>query len=233
MENWWSFPFFHGAVQSHSQASTTLAKSTLKSQNRRRTTLPEDFNYDPQNLRQLFLKPHVKVRIPRRIPGNRPRESFPAQTSPHQTLRMFWAFPRAALTTNTPGRAKRGRKGQGSAFSQEYFGMFSPRSTRARMQWEPWTARMELRVMTTTTPTTPSTSALPRRYSLGLGSSCWGKIHGQRIPEGRNQSCRALLVSSLDWIFPGVGKLWDFWSLQLPWLQPWPSSVGMSPNSTE
>ncbi|NWY99955.1 CND2 protein, partial [Loxia curvirostra] len=50
--------------QAHFQetkASTTLAKSTLKSQNRRRTTLPEDFNYDPQNLRQLFLKPHVKI----------------------------------------------------------------------------------------------------------------------------------------------------------------------------
>lgn len=108
MENWWSFLFFHGAVQSHSQASTTLAKSTLKSQNRRRTTLPEDFNYDPQNLRQLFLKPHVKVRIPRRIPGN---HSSPHQTSPHQTLKMFWAFPRAALTTNTPGRGKKRDEG--------------------------------------------------------------------------------------------------------------------------
>ncbi|XP_059726726.1 condensin complex subunit 2 isoform X2 [Haemorhous mexicanus] len=43
------------------KASTTLAKSTLKSQNGRRTTLPADFNYDPQNLRQLFLKPHVKI----------------------------------------------------------------------------------------------------------------------------------------------------------------------------
>ncbi|XP_039558592.1 condensin complex subunit 2 isoform X2 [Passer montanus] len=50
--------------QAHFQktkASTTLAKSILESQNRRNTTLPEDFNYDPQNLRQLFLKPLVKL----------------------------------------------------------------------------------------------------------------------------------------------------------------------------
>ncbi|NXG97291.1 CND2 protein, partial [Loxia leucoptera] len=51
---------FQAHIQ-ETKASTTLAKSTLKSQNRRRTTLPEDFNYDPQNLRQLFLKPHVKI----------------------------------------------------------------------------------------------------------------------------------------------------------------------------
>ncbi|CAN8205632.1 unnamed protein product [Coccothraustes coccothraustes] len=43
------------------EAPTTLSRSTLKSWNKRRTTLPEDFNYDPDNLRQLFLKPHVKV----------------------------------------------------------------------------------------------------------------------------------------------------------------------------
>ncbi|NXL77190.1 CND2 protein, partial [Leptocoma aspasia] len=43
------------------KAPTTLAKSTLESQNIRSTTLPADFNYDPQNLTQLFLKPHVRV----------------------------------------------------------------------------------------------------------------------------------------------------------------------------
>ncbi|NXK70676.1 CND2 protein, partial [Sylvietta virens] len=43
------------------KAPTTLAKSTLESQNIRKTTLPADFNYDPQNLEQLFLKPQVKV----------------------------------------------------------------------------------------------------------------------------------------------------------------------------
>ncbi|NXE70994.1 CND2 protein, partial [Calcarius ornatus] len=44
------------------KASTTLAKSILESQNSRSTTLPADFNYDPENLVQLFLKPHVKLR---------------------------------------------------------------------------------------------------------------------------------------------------------------------------
>ncbi|XP_068030683.1 condensin complex subunit 2 isoform X2 [Anomalospiza imberbis] len=43
------------------KASTTLAKSILESQNSRSTTLPADFNYDPQNLRQLFLKPLLKL----------------------------------------------------------------------------------------------------------------------------------------------------------------------------
>uniref|UniRef100_A0A8C3MS16 Condensin complex subunit 2 n=2 Tax=Geospiza parvula TaxID=87175 RepID=A0A8C3MS16_GEOPR len=43
------------------KASTTLAKSILESQNSRSTTLPADFNYDPENLGQLFLKPHVKL----------------------------------------------------------------------------------------------------------------------------------------------------------------------------
>ncbi|NWT24206.1 CND2 protein, partial [Cardinalis cardinalis] len=43
------------------KASTTLAKSILESQNSRSTTLPADFNYDPKNLGQLFLKPHVKL----------------------------------------------------------------------------------------------------------------------------------------------------------------------------
>nr|XP_041576468.1 condensin complex subunit 2 isoform X2 [Taeniopygia guttata] len=44
------------------KAPTTLSKSTLKRHNKRNTTLPADFNYDPQNLLRLFLKPHVKVR---------------------------------------------------------------------------------------------------------------------------------------------------------------------------
>ncbi|NWT75992.1 CND2 protein, partial [Prunella himalayana] len=43
------------------KASTTLAKSILESQNSRSTTLPADFNYDPQNLGQLFLKPLLKL----------------------------------------------------------------------------------------------------------------------------------------------------------------------------
>ncbi|NXR33521.1 CND2 protein, partial [Zosterops hypoxanthus] len=43
------------------KASITLAKSILESQNIRSTTLPADFNYDPQNMVQLFLKPLVKL----------------------------------------------------------------------------------------------------------------------------------------------------------------------------
>ncbi|NWI68174.1 CND2 protein, partial [Todus mexicanus] len=43
------------------QASITLAKSILESQNVRSTTLPADFNYDPNNILQLFLKPAVKL----------------------------------------------------------------------------------------------------------------------------------------------------------------------------
>lgn len=46
-----------------SQASVTLAKSILESQNLKSTTLPTDFNYDPNNILQLFLKPAVKVRV--------------------------------------------------------------------------------------------------------------------------------------------------------------------------
>ncbi|NXP20626.1 CND2 protein, partial [Scytalopus superciliaris] len=48
--------YFH-----QSKASVTLAKSILESQNVRSTTLPADFNYDPQNILQLFLKPLVKL----------------------------------------------------------------------------------------------------------------------------------------------------------------------------
>ncbi|NXT97867.1 CND2 protein, partial [Buphagus erythrorhynchus] len=44
------------------KASITLAKSILENQNLRSTTLPADFNYEPQSLGQLFLKPLIKVR---------------------------------------------------------------------------------------------------------------------------------------------------------------------------
>ncbi|XP_005505306.2 condensin complex subunit 2 isoform X1 [Columba livia] len=43
------------------KAVVTLAKSILEGQNVRSTTLPPDFNYDPNNMVQLFLKPSVKV----------------------------------------------------------------------------------------------------------------------------------------------------------------------------
>ncbi|XP_009874818.1 PREDICTED: condensin complex subunit 2 [Apaloderma vittatum] len=43
------------------KASVTLAKSILESQNLRSTTLPADFNYDPSNILQLFLKPAIKL----------------------------------------------------------------------------------------------------------------------------------------------------------------------------
>ncbi|KAM6234943.1 condensin complex subunit 2 isoform 2-T2 [Porphyrio hochstetteri] len=45
--------------------SVTLAKSILEDQNMKRTTLPADFNYDPNKLLQLSLKPGVRVcRLP-------------------------------------------------------------------------------------------------------------------------------------------------------------------------
>ncbi|XP_067396351.1 condensin complex subunit 2 [Emydura macquarii macquarii] len=43
------------------KATTTLAKSTLENQNKKSTTLPEDFHYDPDNIIQLSLKPAVKL----------------------------------------------------------------------------------------------------------------------------------------------------------------------------
>ncbi|NXH67552.1 CND2 protein, partial [Hydrobates tethys] len=43
------------------KAPVTLAKSILESQNVKSTTLPTDFNYDPNNILQLFLKPTVKL----------------------------------------------------------------------------------------------------------------------------------------------------------------------------
>ncbi|XP_009878117.1 PREDICTED: condensin complex subunit 2 [Charadrius vociferus] len=43
------------------KASVTLAKSILESENVKSTTLPADFNYDPNNILQLFLKPGLKL----------------------------------------------------------------------------------------------------------------------------------------------------------------------------
>ncbi|XP_035754782.1 condensin complex subunit 2 isoform X3 [Egretta garzetta] len=43
------------------KAAVTLAKSILENQNVKSTTLPADFNYDPTNILQLFLKPAVKL----------------------------------------------------------------------------------------------------------------------------------------------------------------------------
>ncbi|XP_053126227.1 condensin complex subunit 2 [Hemicordylus capensis] len=43
------------------RAATTLAKSTLESQNKKSSTLPADFHYDPDNLTRLFLKPANKL----------------------------------------------------------------------------------------------------------------------------------------------------------------------------
>uniref|UniRef100_A0A7M4F4L1 Condensin complex subunit 2 n=1 Tax=Crocodylus porosus TaxID=8502 RepID=A0A7M4F4L1_CROPO len=43
------------------RAATTMAKSVLESQNKKSTTLPADFHYDPSSLNRLFLKPDAKV----------------------------------------------------------------------------------------------------------------------------------------------------------------------------
>uniref|UniRef100_A0A8C3BJC4 Condensin complex subunit 2 n=1 Tax=Cairina moschata TaxID=8855 RepID=A0A8C3BJC4_CAIMO len=43
------------------KAALTLSKSILESQNMKATTLPADFNYNPNNIVQLFLKPLVKL----------------------------------------------------------------------------------------------------------------------------------------------------------------------------
>uniref|UniRef100_A0A8C3RX18 Condensin complex subunit 2 n=1 Tax=Chelydra serpentina TaxID=8475 RepID=A0A8C3RX18_CHESE len=42
------------------RAATTLAKSTRDNQNKKSTTLPEDFHYDPDNIIRLSLKPAIK-----------------------------------------------------------------------------------------------------------------------------------------------------------------------------
>ncbi|XP_072213075.1 condensin complex subunit 2 [Excalfactoria chinensis] len=47
------------------KAALTLSKSILENQNVKSTTLPADFNYNPNNLVQLFLKPAAKLfRLP-------------------------------------------------------------------------------------------------------------------------------------------------------------------------
>ncbi|NXG55452.1 CND2 protein, partial [Hemiprocne comata] len=43
------------------KAPVTLAKSILENQNAKSTTLPTDFNYEPGNILQLFLKPAIKL----------------------------------------------------------------------------------------------------------------------------------------------------------------------------
>ncbi|KFW08732.1 Condensin complex subunit 2, partial [Eurypyga helias] len=44
-----------------SKVSVTLAKSILETHNVKSVTLPTDFNYEPKNIVQLFLKPAVKL----------------------------------------------------------------------------------------------------------------------------------------------------------------------------
>ncbi|XP_053573799.1 condensin complex subunit 2 isoform X2 [Bombina bombina] len=44
------------------RAATTLAKSTLESQNKKSTTLPADFHYDPDNIVKLSLRPVDRVK---------------------------------------------------------------------------------------------------------------------------------------------------------------------------
>ncbi|OXB74794.1 UNVERIFIED_CONTAM: hypothetical protein H355_000054 [Colinus virginianus] len=47
------------------KAALTLSKSIVENQNVKSTTLPADFNYSPNNIIQLFLKPDVKLfRLP-------------------------------------------------------------------------------------------------------------------------------------------------------------------------
>ncbi|XP_072258964.1 condensin complex subunit 2 [Pyxicephalus adspersus] len=50
------------------RASTTLAKSTLENQNKKATTLPADFYYDPDNIAKMSLRPADRVK--RMAPGN-------------------------------------------------------------------------------------------------------------------------------------------------------------------
>ncbi|KAG8574683.1 hypothetical protein GDO81_009270 [Engystomops pustulosus] len=49
------------------RAATTLAKSTLENQNKKSTTLPADFHYDPDNIAKLNLRPadRIKKVVPR------------------------------------------------------------------------------------------------------------------------------------------------------------------------
>ncbi|XP_075714711.1 condensin complex subunit 2 [Rhinoderma darwinii] len=50
------------------RAATTLAKTTLENQNKKSTTLPADFHYDPDNIARLNLRP--EDRIKRKTPRN-------------------------------------------------------------------------------------------------------------------------------------------------------------------
>ncbi|KAM4747735.1 condensin complex subunit 2 [Rhinophrynus dorsalis] len=44
------------------RAATTLTKSTLESQNKKSTTLPADFHYDPDNIVKMSLRPNDRIR---------------------------------------------------------------------------------------------------------------------------------------------------------------------------
>ncbi|XP_040270418.1 condensin complex subunit 2 [Bufo bufo] len=44
------------------RAATTLAKSTLENQNKKSTTLPADFHYDPDNIAKLNLRPADRIK---------------------------------------------------------------------------------------------------------------------------------------------------------------------------
>ncbi|XP_073509782.1 condensin complex subunit 2 [Phyllobates terribilis] len=44
------------------RAATTLAKSTLENQNKKSTTLPADFHYDPDNIAKLNLRPTDRIK---------------------------------------------------------------------------------------------------------------------------------------------------------------------------
>ncbi|KAG8440936.1 hypothetical protein GDO86_006610 [Hymenochirus boettgeri] len=44
------------------KAATTLTKSTLESQNKKSTTLPADFHYDPDNIAKMNLRPKDRIR---------------------------------------------------------------------------------------------------------------------------------------------------------------------------
>ncbi|XP_068130950.1 condensin complex subunit 2 [Hyperolius riggenbachi] len=44
------------------RAATTLAKSTLENQNRKSTTLPADFHYDPDSIAKLSLRPADRIK---------------------------------------------------------------------------------------------------------------------------------------------------------------------------
>ncbi|XP_063167454.1 condensin complex subunit 2-like [Candoia aspera] len=65
------------------RAATTLAKSTLESQNKKSNTLPADFNYNPDDLTRLFLKPKI-----RHGPSEEPLRS-PSATPPGSSWALW------------------------------------------------------------------------------------------------------------------------------------------------